>query len=111
LGDLLEFLVNSEKVMFMAIALALVAIAVFVFARGIHDLVVAPPREEFAVTVTRGANSVLFIVVVLELVRTIVARLEGGGWRPGLNYVVGGYSTAGPAAYSARGWPACGHLS
>lgn len=34
-----------------------------------------------AVTVTRAVNSVLFIVVVLKLVRTIVARLEGGGFQ------------------------------
>jgi uncharacterized membrane protein (DUF373 family) len=78
---LLKALVQSEKILFMAIAVALVAIAVVVFARGIHDLVRAPAREEFAVTVTRGVNSVLFIVVVLELVRTIVARLEGGGFQ------------------------------
>ena len=31
------------------------------------------------VTVTRAVNSALFIVVILELLRTIVARLEGGG--------------------------------
>jgi hypothetical protein len=29
----------------------------------------------------RAVNSALFIVVVLELVRTIVARLEGGGFQ------------------------------
>jgi uncharacterized membrane protein (DUF373 family) len=78
---LLRVLVNSEKIMFMAIALALVAIAVAVFARGVHDLVLAPAREQFAVTITRAVNNVLFIVVVLELVRTIVARLEGGGFQ------------------------------
>lgn len=78
---LLRVLVNSEKIMFMAIALALVAIAIAVFARGIHDLVLAPAREQFAVTITRAVNNVLFIVVVLELVRTIVARLEGGGFQ------------------------------
>ncbi len=32
-------------------------------------------------TVTRAVNNVLFIVVVLELVRTIVGRLEGGGFQ------------------------------
>ena len=67
--------------MFMAIAIALVVIAVWVFARGVHDLVLAPPAEQFAITVTRAVNSALFIVVVLELVRTIVARLEGGGFQ------------------------------
>jgi uncharacterized membrane protein (DUF373 family) len=74
----LWILVHAESVMFMAIAVALVVIAVVVFARGGHDLVLAPRGEQFAVTITRAVNSALFIVVVLELVRTIVARLEAG---------------------------------
>ena len=65
--------------MFMAIAVALVVIAVVVFARG----------EQFAVTITRAVNSALFVVVVLELVRTIVARLEGGGFQPQPFLVIG----------------------
>jgi uncharacterized membrane protein (DUF373 family) len=67
--------------MFMAIAVALLAIAVWVLVRGIHDLVVIPHGEPFAVTITRAVNSALFIVVLLELIRTIVARLEGGGFQ------------------------------
>jgi hypothetical protein len=70
--------------MFMAIAVALVVIAVVVFARGGHDLVLAPRGQQFAVTITRAVNSALFIVVVLKvlkLVRTIAARLEGGGFQ------------------------------
>jgi hypothetical protein len=38
----LRILVRAESVMFMAIAVALVVIAVVVFARGGHDLVLAP---------------------------------------------------------------------
>jgi uncharacterized membrane protein (DUF373 family) len=79
--SVLRILVRAESVMFMAIAVALVVIAVVVFARGLHDLVLAPRGEQFAVTITRAVNSTLFIVVVLELVRTIVARLEGGGFQ------------------------------
>jgi uncharacterized membrane protein (DUF373 family) len=79
--SVLRILVHAESVMFMAIAVALVVIAVVVFARGGHDLVLAPRGEQFAVTITRAVNSALFIVVVLELVRTIVARLEGGGFQ------------------------------
>lgn len=79
--SVLRILVRAESVMFMAIAVALVVIAVVVFARGGHDLVLAPRGEQFAVTITRAVNSALFIVVVLELVRTIVARLEGGGFQ------------------------------
>ena len=58
-----------------------IAVALVVFARGVHDLVLAPRGEQFAVTTTRAVNSALFIVVVLELVRTIMARLEGGGFQ------------------------------
>ena len=78
---------RAESVMFMAIAVALVVIAVVVFARGGHDLVLAPRGQQFAVTITRAVNSALFIVVVLKvlkLVRTIVARLEGGAPEPSL---------------------------
>jgi uncharacterized membrane protein (DUF373 family) len=78
---LLRCLVRGETVMFMAVAVALLAIAVWVFVREVHDIVVVPPREPIAVTVTRAVNSALFIVVVLELIRTIVARLEGGGFQ------------------------------
>ena len=67
--------------MFMAIAVALVVVAVIVFVRGAHDLVLAWSAAPFAVTVTRAVNSALFIVVVLELVRTIIARLQGGGFQ------------------------------
>jgi uncharacterized membrane protein (DUF373 family) len=78
---LLRTLVLAENVMFMAITVALVVIAVVVFVRGVHDLILAPAPEPFAVTITRAVNGVLFIVVVLELMRTIVARLEGGGFQ------------------------------
>ena len=64
--SVLRILVHAESVMFMAIAVALVVIAVVVFARGGHDLVLAPRGEQFAVTITRAVNSALFIVVVLE---------------------------------------------
>jgi uncharacterized membrane protein (DUF373 family) len=78
---LVRTMVHTESVMFLAIAMALLVIAVVVFVRGVHDFVVAPPSEPFAVTITRTVNDVLFIVVVLELLRTIVARLEGGGFQ------------------------------
>lgn len=78
---LLRVLVYGEKAMFIGIALALLVISVVVFARGVQDLALAPAHEAFQVTVTRAVNSVLFIVVILELLRTIVARLEGGGFQ------------------------------
>jgi len=78
---LLRMLERAEMILFLAIALALLVIAIVVFVRGVQDLVLAPAEQDFAVTVTRAVNSVLFIVVVLELLRTIVARLEGGGFQ------------------------------
>jgi hypothetical protein len=45
----LRILVRAESVMFMAIAVALVVIAVVVFARGGHDLVLAPRGQQRAV--------------------------------------------------------------
>jgi uncharacterized membrane protein (DUF373 family) len=79
---LLQALVRGETIMFMAIAVGLLVITVVVFVLGVHDLVVAPHGTRFAVTtITRAVNSALFIVVVLELVRTIVGRLEGGGFQ------------------------------
>jgi hypothetical protein len=60
----LRILVRAESVMFMAIAVALVVIAVVVFARGGHDLVLAPRGEQFAVTITRAVNSALFIGII-----------------------------------------------
>jgi len=78
---LLRLLVQGETALFMVIAVTLIVVAVVVFVRGVQDFVSAPPQEEFAVTITRSVNDVLFIVVVLELMRTIVARLEGGGFQ------------------------------
>jgi uncharacterized membrane protein (DUF373 family) len=72
---------HAESVMFLAIAVALLVIAVIVFVRGVHDLVLAAPHEQFAVTITKAVNDVLFIVIVLELLRTIVSLLEGGGFQ------------------------------
>ena len=48
--SVLRILVHAESVMFMAIAVALVVIAVGVFARGGHDLVLAPHGRRGTVT-------------------------------------------------------------
>jgi uncharacterized membrane protein (DUF373 family) len=78
---LIKLLTHAENAMFMAVAIALLVVAVVVLVRGVRDFVSAPPHEPFAVTVTRAVNGVLFIVIVLELMRTVVARLEGGGFQ------------------------------
>ena len=57
------------------------SIAVVVFIHGAHALVLAPHGEPFAVHDHRAVNSATFIVVILELVGTIVARPEEGGFQ------------------------------
>ena len=89
----------------MAIAVALVVIAVVVFVRGVHDLVLAPHGEQFAVTITRGVNDALFIVVILELVRTIIARLEGGGFQLQPFLVIGIISATRHAGHAVGASP------
>jgi uncharacterized membrane protein (DUF373 family) len=78
---LIRLLVHGENTLFMAVAVALLMIAAIVLVRGVRDFVYTPPPEPFAVTVTRAVNALLFIVIVLELMRTVVARLEGGGFQ------------------------------
>src|ERR1700730_18625467 len=59
---LLMIMERDEKVVVVAIAHALLVSAVVVSVRGVHDLLLAPAQEDFAVTVTRAVKSVLFIV-------------------------------------------------
>jgi uncharacterized membrane protein (DUF373 family) len=78
----------------------------------VFNLVLAPCHEQFAVTVTRAVNSVLFIVVVPELARTVVARLEGGGFQLQPFLVIGIVSatrdilTVGAERRARCRWPA-----
>jgi uncharacterized membrane protein (DUF373 family) len=56
----------------IAVVLLVVA-AVVLYRTGVHLVV---NRHNFAVQVTTGINDVLFVVIVLELLRTVVAHLE-----------------------------------
>jgi uncharacterized membrane protein (DUF373 family) len=56
------------------VALMLLAITAIVLYRSTVHLV--DNRHHFAVQVTQGINDVLFVVIVLELLRTVVAHLE-----------------------------------
>src|SRR5258708_37310839 len=69
---LLRGLVRAESITFMAIAVALVVIAVAVFVPGVHDRVLVPHGEQFAVTITTSVNHALIIVGILGLAPTIV---------------------------------------
>jgi uncharacterized membrane protein (DUF373 family) len=63
-----------EEVAHYLVALMLLAITGIVLYRsGVHLI---ENRHHFAVQVTQGINDVLFVVIVLELLRTVVAHLE-----------------------------------
>jgi uncharacterized membrane protein (DUF373 family) len=56
------------------VALMLLAITVIVLYNSVEHLI--DNRDHFAVQVTQGINDVLFVVIVLELLRTVLAHLE-----------------------------------
>jgi uncharacterized membrane protein (DUF373 family) len=71
----------GEGLVFLALTLLLFAIAVLVLVQTTHNLLLPPQREAFAETVTRSLNGVLFVVIVVEVLRTIVGRFQGQGFR------------------------------
>ena len=71
----------GEDVVFLALALLLFGIAVLVLVHTTRTLVTPPAREVFAESVTQALNGVLFVVIVIEVLRTIVGRFQGRGFR------------------------------
>jgi uncharacterized membrane protein (DUF373 family) len=71
----------GEDVVFFVLSVLLFVLAVAVLVRTSHDLVLPPHGEAFVETVTRGLNGVLFVVIVMEVLRTMVARYQGVGFR------------------------------
>jgi uncharacterized membrane protein (DUF373 family) len=71
----------GEDLMFVALALLLFGIAVLVLVQTTYALITPPPLEASAETVTKALNGVLFVVIVIEVLRTIVARFQGQGFR------------------------------
>jgi uncharacterized membrane protein (DUF373 family) len=72
---------SAEDLVLAVLSLVLLALAVAVLARTLHDVVVSRPTEQFAETVTRALNGVLFVLIVMEVLRTVVARFQGQGFR------------------------------
>jgi uncharacterized membrane protein (DUF373 family) len=58
---------------YLVAVLLLVIAAIVLFRTGTH---LVSNRHEFAAQVTNGINDVLFVVIVMELLRTVVAHLE-----------------------------------
>jgi uncharacterized membrane protein (DUF373 family) len=73
--------VYGEGLVFAALSLLLFGIAVLVLVRTTRNLIVPPPREAFAETITQALNGVLFVVIVIEVLRTIIGRFQGQGFR------------------------------
>jgi uncharacterized membrane protein (DUF373 family) len=71
----------AENIVLAVVAVLLFVVAILVLGRTVDDLIHPARTEVFAETITRVVNGVLFIVIVLELMRTVIARLEGGGFQ------------------------------
>jgi uncharacterized membrane protein (DUF373 family) len=56
------------------VALMLLAVTTIVLYQGVVHLI--DNRDHFAVQVTQAINDVLFVIIVLELLRTVLAHLE-----------------------------------
>jgi uncharacterized membrane protein (DUF373 family) len=69
----------TEDVVYLVVAIVLVSIAVAGLYNTIREMLNS--NASFLPTVTAGVNGVLFVVIVLEIFRTVVAHLEGGGFQ------------------------------
>ncbi|MFL5955482.1 MAG: phosphate-starvation-inducible PsiE family protein [Gaiellaceae bacterium] len=70
----LVYIDSLETFAHYVVALMLLVIAAIVLYQSAAHLI--ENRDRFAVQVTQGINDVLFVVIVLELLRTVVAHLE-----------------------------------
>jgi uncharacterized membrane protein (DUF373 family) len=68
-----------EDLAHYAVSVLLLAIAVIVLYQTVHHL--WTNRHDFGVQATTGINDVLFVVIVLELLRTVVAHLESSDFQ------------------------------
>ena len=71
----------AEDVILAVLSAVLLVLAAVVLWRTVGDLVTPPSEEFFAETITRALNGVLFVLIVMEVLRTIVARFQGSGFR------------------------------
>ncbi len=76
---LITALTNVEDLVYLGVALVLIGIAAAGLYQTVHDLIRS--NATFATAVTNAVNGVLFVVIVLEIFRTVVAHLEGGGFQ------------------------------
>ena len=67
----------AEDLVHYAVALVLVAVAAVVLVKSAMDLIEA--QGEFAELVTDVINSILFVIIVMEILRTVVAHFDDAG--------------------------------
>jgi len=76
---ILSGLGTIEDLVYLGVALVLVGVAVAALYQTTRTLVTS--HQDFATAVTTAVNGVLFVVIVLEIFRTLLAHLEGGGFQ------------------------------
>jgi len=67
----------AEDMVHYAVALVLVGVAVVVLVKSVADLFGSD--HEFATLVTDVINSILFVIIVMEILRTVVAHFDDAG--------------------------------
>ena len=75
----LRVFVGVEDAIYVLVAAVLVALAAVLLYRTVADALTTD--QPFSTTITTAVNGVLFVVIVLEIYRTVVAHLEGGGFQ------------------------------
>jgi uncharacterized membrane protein (DUF373 family) len=75
----LRAFVTVEDAIYVLVAAVLVALAAVLLYRTVTDALTSD--QPFSTTITTAVNGVLFVVIVLEIYRTVVAHLEGGGFQ------------------------------
>jgi len=76
---ILTVLGTAEDWIYVGVAVVLIGIALALLVRTISDTLTT--HLEFTAAVTTAVNGVLFVVIVLEIFRTVLAHLQGGGFQ------------------------------
>jgi uncharacterized membrane protein (DUF373 family) len=72
-------LTGIEDLVYLGVGLVLIGVAVAALYNTVTGLIES--NDSFATAVTTAVNGVLFVVIVLEIFRTVIAHLEGGGFQ------------------------------
>lgn len=75
----LGVLAKAEDAVHYLVALVLLCIAAVVLVRTVADFATA--SQPFAQRVTGATNGVLFVIIVMEILRTVVSHFQEGGFQ------------------------------